>query len=342
MATVVTKGLALLNTDGAKTSARCVCVCGRFGKKKQPAFSPHAEREGEAVCVFVSSPLLRAARPPGPPANVPTPLCAPGNDLIARMGGGRNGAQERARQSRACACALPAASLVLSSARVCARALASSQLPTPAAGGRPPESPMRRARVGARVPEHATRAKGAGVGWRDGGQGGGRAVLRRTPPLPLGLAHSGARGPGQKRAALDRPTPLCCSLTLLPSHPTHHSGRADATKEFDDFTLTASLTDSTVKDYEAAPWMKDALVTARTKKGELRMEKERGRPRAHASHNPSPSLSTLPLSLSLLTLSLSHLPQPSPSPSPSPPSSTQTTSTCWSATTPVKSRPWPA
>jgi len=48
-------------------------------------------------------------------------------------------------------------------------------------------------------------------------------------------------------------------------------GRADATKEFDDFTLTASLTDSTVKDFDAAPWMKDALITARTKKDDVNL-----------------------------------------------------------------------
>jgi hypothetical protein len=40
----------------------------------------------------------------------------------------------------------------------------------------------------------------------------------------------------------------------------------DATKELDDFTLTASLTDATVSDFDNAPWLKDALVTARTKK----------------------------------------------------------------------------
>ena len=55
-----------------------------------------------------------------------------------------------------------------------------------------------------------------------------------------------------------------------PSSPPPCSGRADATKEFDDFTLTASLTDATAKDFDSAPWMKDALITARTKKGEKR------------------------------------------------------------------------
>lgn len=43
-------------------------------------------------------------------------------------------------------------------------------------------------------------------------------------------------------------------------------GRVDATKELDDFTLTASLTDKTVQDFDNAPWLADALITATTKK----------------------------------------------------------------------------
>ena len=73
---------------------------------------------------------------------------------------------------------------------------------------------------------------------------------------------------------------LFCSLLLLthththfpplllfpPSLPPASSGRVDATKDLDDFTLTASLTDKTVQDVDNAPWLKDALVTATTKK----------------------------------------------------------------------------
>ena len=45
------------------------------------------------------------------------------------------------------------------------------------------------------------------------------------------------------------------------------SGRVDATKELDDFSLTASLTDATAKDVDNAPHLRDALITARTKEG---------------------------------------------------------------------------
>jgi hypothetical protein len=55
-------------------------------------------------------------------------------------------------------------------------------------------------------------------------------------------------------------------LTLPPTQTTPHSGRVDATKELDDFSLTASLTDATAKDLDNAPHLRDALVTARTKK----------------------------------------------------------------------------
>ena len=50
--------------------------------------------------------------------------------------------------------------------------------------------------------------------------------------------------------------------SILPSF----SGRVDATKELDDFSLTASLTDATAKDLDNAPHLRDALITARTKK----------------------------------------------------------------------------
>lgn len=55
------------------------------------------------------------------------------------------------------------------------------------------------------------------------------------------------------------------TLSLLPNQPTS-SGRVDATKELDDFSLTASVTDATAKDIDNAPHLRDALITARTKK----------------------------------------------------------------------------
>ena len=51
-----------------------------------------------------------------------------------------------------------------------------------------------------------------------------------------------------------------------PPQNKNSSGRVDATKELDDFSLTASLTDATAKDLDAAPHLRDALITARTKK----------------------------------------------------------------------------
>ena len=55
------------------------------------------------------------------------------------------------------------------------------------------------------------------------------------------------------------------TLSLPPNQPTN-SGRVDATKELDDFSLTASVTDATAKDIDNAPHLRDALITARTKK----------------------------------------------------------------------------
>ena len=36
----------------------------------------------------------------------------------------------------------------------------------------------------------------------------------------------------------------------------------DVKRQIEDFNVVASLTDNTLRDYEAAPWLKDALVTA--------------------------------------------------------------------------------
>jgi hypothetical protein len=39
-------------------------------------------------------------------------------------------------------------------------------------------------------------------------------------------------------------------------------GRVDIVKEINEITFTASLTDSTVRGYESAPYLPDAIVTA--------------------------------------------------------------------------------
>ena len=39
-------------------------------------------------------------------------------------------------------------------------------------------------------------------------------------------------------------------------------GRIDVRRQIEDFNIIASLTDNTVRDYDAAPWLKDALLTA--------------------------------------------------------------------------------
>lgn len=79
-----------------------------------------------------------------------------------------------------------------------------------------------------------------------------RSFFPHSPPPPLPLASSFLFGPPIKRISRQQQQ--------------QHSGRVDATKELDDFSLTASLTDATAKDLDNAPHLKDALITARTKK----------------------------------------------------------------------------
>ncbi|KAK9799816.1 hypothetical protein WJX73_003553 [Symbiochloris irregularis] len=43
---------------------------------------------------------------------------------------------------------------------------------------------------------------------------------------------------------------------------TNIGGRLDVRRQIEDFNVVASLTDNTVRDYDAAPWLKDALLTA--------------------------------------------------------------------------------
>ena len=39
-------------------------------------------------------------------------------------------------------------------------------------------------------------------------------------------------------------------------------GRVDLRKEINEIKFTASITDATARDYEAAPWLKDSIITA--------------------------------------------------------------------------------
>lgn len=39
-------------------------------------------------------------------------------------------------------------------------------------------------------------------------------------------------------------------------------GRVDLRKEINDIKFTASITDASARDYEAAPWLKDSIITA--------------------------------------------------------------------------------
>ena len=39
-------------------------------------------------------------------------------------------------------------------------------------------------------------------------------------------------------------------------------GRTDLRKEINDIKFTASITDASARDYEAAPWLKDSIITA--------------------------------------------------------------------------------
>lgn len=39
-------------------------------------------------------------------------------------------------------------------------------------------------------------------------------------------------------------------------------GRVDLRKEINEIKFTASLTDASARDYEAAPWLKDSIITA--------------------------------------------------------------------------------
>ena len=152
----------------------------------------------------------------------------------------------------------------------------------------------------------------------DGGGSGGECAI--GPGAGIGRVGGGGES---KRQRLEAPTLIIIQPppSLSPPPPLL-SGRADATKEFDDFTLTASLTDATAKDFDAAPWMKDALITARTKKGKGRSEREA---RAHVWREKTVGTRASPSSSSF----------PSTLPS-------QTMSTSWSATMRARSPPWRA
>ncbi len=50
---------------------------------------------------------------------------------------------------------------------------------------------------------------------------------------------------------------------------TRFGARTDVSQRIENFTLTASVTDSTIRDVEAAPWLKDAIITAETTEGGL-------------------------------------------------------------------------
>ena len=39
-------------------------------------------------------------------------------------------------------------------------------------------------------------------------------------------------------------------------------GRVDLRKEINEIKFTASITDASARDYEAAPWLKDSIITA--------------------------------------------------------------------------------
>ena len=43
---------------------------------------------------------------------------------------------------------------------------------------------------------------------------------------------------------------------------TNVGGRADLRKEINEIKFTASITDASARDYEAAPWLKDSIITA--------------------------------------------------------------------------------
>ncbi len=43
---------------------------------------------------------------------------------------------------------------------------------------------------------------------------------------------------------------------------TNLGGRVDLRKEINEIKFTASITDASARDYEAAPWLKDSIVTA--------------------------------------------------------------------------------
>jgi hypothetical protein len=46
---------------------------------------------------------------------------------------------------------------------------------------------------------------------------------------------------------------------------TKYGGRVDIKREINDINFTLSVTDASIKDYEAAPWIKDAIITAEKK-----------------------------------------------------------------------------
>ena len=265
MATVITKGLALLNTEGsAKTSVRCVW---RVERRRAARAALSRMRKVRARCRARAfwRPLCSPHCPHAPRRR--TTLAYPHppqlGDACPDAGIGRvRGCNVRAgRPGRARVCRPDRLAKLLQNGS----SSASASLPSDTRTARMPSGPRPCAPARAVVPAMAT-AMGRKLA-SGAGRLRGRVGRRREREEDRRAQAHGRGGAKQERQA---PRSLIQPLLALLSPPLsslHNSGRADATKEFDDFTLTASLTDATAKDLDAAPWMKDALITARTKKG---------------------------------------------------------------------------
>ena len=95
----------------------------------------------------------------------------------------------------------------------------------------------------------STRSTGTRGGGIDSKHSGGSANAKTNvgAVLPLNTA-------ALERCAVEQAAPTEVLLGV--------GGRVDVKRQIEEFNVVASFTDTTLRDYDAAPWLKEALVTA--------------------------------------------------------------------------------
>ena len=103
---------------------------------------------------------------------------------------------------------------------------------------------------------HSTRSTGGGrAGGIDSHSGHSGGAKSNNASTNIGTRAIAVRALCLQLGSTD--LPLTDRISRAPT-----GGRVDVRKQVEDFNLVASLTDNTLRDYEAAPWLKEALVTA--------------------------------------------------------------------------------